>query len=165
MSFEYMNRVCSISTILNPSSTPSCIAQFPTCSDNSFNTSSSEIRCSAMLSIPIKTDLFHQISKYLLKYFIVTRLTRRVSLMEQELLTLPEHLSSPPGFQWGSCYSIFSLICTFCRWLFVLLYFFFWSLCCLFFFDVRILIAPLVSSNSSFIIDYLSYEHNFSYID
>jgi hypothetical protein len=53
----------------------------------------------------------------------------------------------------------------FCRWLFVLLYFFFWSLCCLFFFDVRILIAPLVSSNSSFIIDYLSYEHNFSYID
>ena len=28
----------------------------------------------------------------------VTRLTRRVSLVEQELLTFPEHLSSPPGF-------------------------------------------------------------------
>ena len=28
---------------------------------------------------------------------------------------------------------------------------FFWPLCCLFFFDIRILIAPLVSSNSSFI--------------
>ena len=28
----------------------------------------------------------------------VTRLTWRVSLVEQELLTLPEHLSSPPGF-------------------------------------------------------------------
>jgi hypothetical protein len=28
----------------------------------------------------------------------VTRLTRRVSLVEQELLTLPEHLSSPLGF-------------------------------------------------------------------
>jgi hypothetical protein len=28
----------------------------------------------------------------------VTRLTRRVSLAEQELLTLPEHLSSPPVF-------------------------------------------------------------------
>jgi hypothetical protein len=26
----------------------------------------------------------------------VTRLTRRVSLVEQELLTLPEHMSSPP---------------------------------------------------------------------
>jgi len=37
----------------------------------------------------------------------------------------------------------------FCRSLFVLLYFFFWPLCCLYFFDVRILIAPLVSSNSS----------------
>jgi hypothetical protein len=32
----------------------------------------------------------------------VTRLTRRVSLVEQELLTLQE---------WGSCYSIFSFIC------------------------------------------------------
>ena len=28
----------------------------------------------------------------------VTRLTRRVSLVDQELLTLPEHLSSPPVF-------------------------------------------------------------------
>jgi hypothetical protein len=28
----------------------------------------------------------------------VTRLTRRVPLVEQELLTLPEHLSSPPVF-------------------------------------------------------------------
>ena len=27
--------------------------------------------------------------------------------------------------------------------------FFFWPLCCLFFFDIRILITPLVSSNSS----------------
>jgi hypothetical protein len=26
----------------------------------------------------------------------VTRVTRRVPLVEQELLTLPEHLSSPP---------------------------------------------------------------------
>ena len=38
----------------------------------------------------------------------------------------------------------------FCRSLFVLLYFFFWPLCCLFFFDIRILITPLVSSNSSY---------------
>ena len=46
-------------------------------------------------------------------------------------------------------YSIFSFICMFCRSLFVLLYFFFWPLCCLFFFDIRILVAHLVSSNSS----------------
>jgi hypothetical protein len=46
-------------------------------------------------------------------------------------------------------YSIFSFMCKFCRSLFVLLYFFFWSLYCLFF-DIRILITPLVSSNSSY---------------
>jgi hypothetical protein len=40
-------------------------------------------------------------------------------------------------------------MCLFCRSLFVLLYFFFWSLCCLIFFGIRILFTPLVSSNSS----------------
>ena len=35
---------------------------------------------------------------------------------------------------------------------FVLLYFFSSSLCCLFFFDLRILITPLVSSNSSYLL-------------
>ena len=79
----------------------------------------------------------------------VTRITRRVPLVEQELLTLPEHLSSPPVFSGISCYSIFSFMSMFCRSLFVLLYSFFWPLCCLFF-DIRILITPLVSSNSSF---------------
>ena len=38
-----------------------------------------------------------------------------------------------------------------CRSLFVLLYFFIWSLGCLSFFDLRILIIPVVSSNSSWI--------------
>jgi hypothetical protein len=55
-----------------------------------------------------------------------------------------------PSFQWGSCYSIFSFMCIFCRSLFVLLSFFFWPLCGLFF-DLRILITPLVSSNSSYL--------------
>ena len=54
-----------------------------------------------------------------------------------------------PSFYWGSCYSIISFMCMFCRSLFVLLSFLFWPLCCLFFFDIRILITPLVSSNSS----------------
>jgi hypothetical protein len=39
-------------------------------------------------------------------------------------------------------------ICMFCRSLFVLLSFFFWPSCCLSFFDLRILITPVVSSNS-----------------
>jgi len=38
-----------------------------------------------------------------------------------------------PSFWWGSCCSVFSFMCMFCRSLFVLLYFFFWPLCCLFF--------------------------------
>jgi hypothetical protein len=58
--------------------------------------------------------------------------------------TSQEHLSSPPV----SCYSIFSVMCMFCRSLFFLLYFFFWSLCFLFF-DIRIFINPLVSLNPS----------------
>jgi hypothetical protein len=64
----------------------------------------------------------------------------RVSLVEQELLTL-----SSPRFLVG----FVLLDLWFCRSLFVLLFIFFWSLRCLFFFDMRILIAPLVSSNSS----------------
>jgi hypothetical protein len=42
-------------------------------------------------------------------------------IVEQELPTLPEHLSSPP-FLVGSCFSIFSFMSMFCRSLFVLLY-------------------------------------------
>jgi hypothetical protein len=38
----------------------------------------------------------------------------------------------------------------YCRSLFVLLYLFFFPLCCRFFFDTRILITRLVSSNTSF---------------
>jgi hypothetical protein len=40
-------------------------------------------------------------------------------------------------------------MCMFCRSFFVILSFFFWPLCCLSFFDLRILNTPLVSSNSS----------------
>jgi hypothetical protein len=64
--------------------------------------------------------------------------------------TIFEVMTEHNPFKWGSCYSIFTFMCMFCRSLFVLLYFFFWPLCCLFFFDIRILITPLVSSNSSF---------------
>ena len=53
-----------------------------------------------------------------------------------------------PSFQWGSCYSIFSFLCMFCRSMFALLSFFFWPLCCLSFLDLRILNTPLVSSSS-----------------
>ena len=57
---------------------------------------------------------------------------------------VPEFTS---GIQWSS--SIFSFMCMFCRQLFVLFYLFFCPLCCLFVFDIRILVNPLVSSKSS----------------
>ena len=58
---------------------------------------------------------------------------------------------TPGSFLGGdSCYSIFSFIRMFYRSLFVLLFFFFWPLRCMFFVDMRILITPLVSSNSSY---------------
>jgi len=81
----------------------------------------------------------------------VTRITRRVSLVEQELLTLPEHMSSPMVVS-GVCVARSLDLCIVsCRSLFVLLFFFCWQLCCLFF-DLRILITPSVSLISSFTI-------------
>jgi hypothetical protein len=77
----------------------------------------------------------------------IDRLTRRIPLVEPELLTLPEHLSSPPVFNWVSWYSIFSFLCLLCRSLFVLLSFFF-GYCVVCFFELRILTTPMVSSNS-----------------
>ena len=76
----------------------------------------------------------------------VTRLTRRVWLMEQELLTLPEHQSSPLVFSGVRVTrSLVLCVCFVDR----CLSFYFWLLCCLLFFNLRLLITPLVSSNSS----------------
>jgi hypothetical protein len=44
--------------------------------------------------------------------------------------------------KWGWCYSICSFMCMSCRSMFGLLFFLFLPLCCLSFFDLRILIAP-----------------------
>ena len=78
----------------------------------------------------------------------VTRLTRWVSLMEQELLTLPEHLSSPPVFSGVRVtWSLVLFVCFVDRFL----YFFFWPLCCLFF-EIRILITSLWYLQTSYYI-------------
>ena len=76
----------------------------------------------------------------------VTRFTRRVPVVEKELPTLPGHLSSPPVFS-GVRVTRFLVLCV----CFVdrCLSFFFWPLCCLFFFYLRILITHLVFSHSS----------------
>ena len=55
-----------------------------------------------------------------------------------------------PGFQWDSCYSIFSFICMFCRSLFVFFYLFCWPLCCLLFFEVHVEICLHIFMFSQF---------------
>ena len=73
----------------------------------------------------------------------VTRLTLRVTLVKQELFTLPEHLSSLLIIEVRVTRSLVVYVCfvgcclSHCT-------FFCWSLCCLFF-DIRILITPLLS--------------------
>ena len=71
--------------------------------------------------------------------------------MEREQRILLEHPSSPPCFQGGSCCSIVSFRCSCCL-VDRCCPFFFCPLCCLSFFYLRILITPLVSSNSFFFI-------------
>jgi hypothetical protein len=67
----------------------------------------------------------------------------------KELCTPLGHLMSPTAFSEVSITWSLVLCKMFHRSLFVLLYFFSWLLCCMLFSDIRILITPLVSSNSS----------------
>jgi hypothetical protein len=48
--------------------------------------------------VPLVVSIFRSFPHSWLITGFVTRLTRRVSLVEQELLTLPDHLGSPPVF-------------------------------------------------------------------
>ena len=89
----------------------------------------------------------------------VTSVTRWMPLLQQELLSLPEHLSPPPVFSWVHVTLSFVFGVLICRSLFVLFhsfghcvvcpFSFIWLLCCLSFSDLLILITPLVTSNSS----------------
>jgi hypothetical protein len=87
------------------------------------------------------TDMFHLLLT-LPGPFLIHDLPRRLPLVGQELPTLREHLSFS-----GVRVTRYLLLCV----CFVdrCLSFFFWLLCCLSFFDLRILITLLVSSNSS----------------
>jgi hypothetical protein len=71
------------------------------------------------------------------------------STARKELPTLPEHLSSPRFFFMGPCFSILIFRVVLCRSLLVLFSLFLVPLCCLSLYDLRIVITPLVSSDSS----------------
>ena len=70
----------------------------------------------------------------------VTRVTRPVPLVEQELFILPQHMSSPLIYNGVRFTRSFIFYLVFCRSLFFLLWFFFWPLCSLSF-ELRILIT------------------------
>jgi hypothetical protein len=96
----------------------------------------------------------------------VTKVTRRVLLMEQEFLSHPKHPRWPPVFS-GVCVDrslVFSVL--FCRSSIVLLSFFFLPLYYLFFFDLRVLVIPLVSSKCSYLLSLMtrSFIPSFCYI-
>jgi hypothetical protein len=76
----------------------------------------------------------------------VARVTWWIPHVEQELPTLLEHLSSPPVFSGARVTrSLVLCVCFVDR----CLCFFFCSLCCLFYFNLQLLITPLVSLNFS----------------
>jgi hypothetical protein len=54
--------------------------------------------CQAISLQILNINLHFIIGRGLYQAGFVTRLTRRVPLVEQELLTIPEHLRSPPVF-------------------------------------------------------------------
>ena len=85
---------------------------------------------------------------WLITRFVI-RLTRRVSIVDQELLTLLEHMSSPPvlsrvrvtRFLILYMYVLYIVACPFVLFRLAI---------GLFFFHIQILITPLISSNSSY---------------
>jgi hypothetical protein len=101
------------------------------------------------LYVPLVVNTSRSFSHSLLIPGLVTRLARRMPLVD---FILSEHMSSPPDFSGvhGTRSLVFCVM--FFRSLFVLFSFFFWPLCCLSF-DLRILITPLLSSNSSYILN------------
>jgi len=95
-----------------------------------------------------KSFIFHNLTLYIRKtsnVYCSSRLavTRRVPLVRQVLLTIPEHMS-PPRLLWDSYEYILTflyvVLMSFCP-------FFFWPLYYLFFFDMGLLITHHVFSN------------------
>jgi len=75
----------------------------------------------------------------------LTRATRQVKLVEQELLTLPEHLSSPGLLMVRVAQSLVFYV-VFCESLYLYVWLLYWQLYCLSF-DLWLLITRLVSSS------------------
>jgi hypothetical protein len=85
-----------------------------------------------------------------INYFDSPYMQRWVPLVAPEMHTFAEHMHSP-RFLVGFVLLNLLFIVVFCRTLFFVLSFFLWPLIyCLSFFNLRLLITPLVSSNVSY---------------
>ena len=98
--------------------------------------------------VPLVVNTLRPFPHSLIITGFITRVTRWMPLGEQELLTFPKHMSSSPVFGGVRVTRSLVLCVVFCR---SFLSFFVWPLCCLSS-DLRFLITPLVSSNSSYIV-------------
>ena len=123
---------------------------------------------SAFLQIMAPEYLFGFLMLCLIYHFIIWKINklafffkcvfkgdlRWVSLLDQELLALPGHMGSPPMFSGVRVTrSLVLCVCFVDRCLYFL-FIFFRPLSCLFFFDIRIVITTLGSSNSSYKTEY-----------
>ena len=100
---------------------------------------------------------FSVLSSFMTYHRVCNQSTRRVALVERELLNLPEHMSSHPVFRGVRITR--SLVLCVC---FVDHCLSFWPLCCLSLFDLQILITHLVSANSSICHNSQNAAHSFS---
>ena len=79
----------------------------------------------------------------------MTRTPLKPLHVEQELLSLPEHLGSQPSSSRVRVTRSLVFCVSFVDRYLSFYHFFIWPLCCLSYFDLRILISPLISLNLS----------------
>jgi hypothetical protein len=85
----------------------------------------------------------------LYSFMTLYRVCNKSDTKEQELLTLPWHLGSPPCFSMVHVPRSLVLCVMFCWSLIVLLSFFCWSMSCMYLSDLQLLITLFVFSNCS----------------
>ena len=99
------------------------------------------VEANCLLTKFVTSQILYVLTDQNKKNYDVTRVTRRVPHVEREALIPPDHLSSPLIFS-GVGVALSLVFCVmFYRSSFVHLFFFFWPLYCLSFFDFRFLLV------------------------
>jgi hypothetical protein len=112
----------------------------------SFVFSGYQISYECFLSLPLKYQNIQFVFSVILHWYDSDIIWLQINSRKNKLKTLTITM----GFR--SCYSLFVYVNCFSTSLLVLFYFFYWPLCFLSFFDLWILITPLISLKLSFTI-------------